>query len=68
MKELETEFMELLKSYEECASLSSVIDTVGTTYQPGEQVFVIAVYLHSFWFGVVDFLVYFLLIRFKFKL
>ncbi|GKC18239.1 hypothetical protein Tco_1015021 [Tanacetum coccineum] len=39
VKELEAEFMDLLKSYEECANLSSAIDSVGNTYQPTEQVF-----------------------------
>ncbi|PWA50891.1 E3 SUMO-protein ligase Nse2 (Mms21) [Artemisia annua] len=37
VKELEGEFMELLKSYEDCANLSSAIDSVGNTYQPTEQ-------------------------------
>ncbi|MFS7936925.1 hypothetical protein Hanom_Chr05g00421461 [Helianthus anomalus] len=29
LKKLETEFVELLKAYEECANLSSVIDSIG---------------------------------------
>lgn len=37
VKELENEFMELLKTYETCANLSTAIDTVGNTYRPGEQ-------------------------------
>ncbi|KAI3815021.1 hypothetical protein L1987_14672 [Smallanthus sonchifolius] len=37
VKELETEFMELLKAYEDCANLSTAIDSVGNTYRPGEQ-------------------------------
>ncbi|GJZ80017.1 RNA-directed DNA polymerase, eukaryota, partial [Tanacetum coccineum] len=36
-KELEAEFMELLKSYEECANLSSAIASVGNMYQQTEQ-------------------------------
>ncbi|KAI7750393.1 hypothetical protein M8C21_013410, partial [Ambrosia artemisiifolia] len=37
VKELETEFMELLKAYEECANLSTAIDSVGNMYRPTEQ-------------------------------
>ncbi|KAD2393910.1 hypothetical protein E3N88_40887 [Mikania micrantha] len=37
VKELETEFMELLKAYEDCANLSTAIDSVGNTYRPSEQ-------------------------------
>lgn len=37
VKDLEGEFMELLKSYEDCANLSSAIDSVGKTYQLTEQ-------------------------------
>lgn len=38
VKELEAEFMELLKAYEDCANLSSAIDSVGNMYWPTEQV------------------------------
>ncbi|KAK1414332.1 hypothetical protein QVD17_30076 [Tagetes erecta] len=37
VKELEAEFMELLKAYEDCANLSTAIDSVGNTYRPSEQ-------------------------------
>ncbi|XP_076882509.1 E3 SUMO-protein ligase MMS21-like [Bidens hawaiensis] len=37
VKELETEFIELLKAYEECANISTAIDSVGNSYRPGEQ-------------------------------
>ncbi|CAH1425687.1 unnamed protein product [Lactuca virosa] len=37
VNELEAELMELLKTYEECANLSSAIDTVGNSYRPTEQ-------------------------------
>ncbi|KAK9050415.1 hypothetical protein SSX86_030616 [Deinandra increscens subsp. villosa] len=37
VKELETEFMELLKAYEDCANLSAAIDSVGNKYRPSEQ-------------------------------
>ncbi|KAJ9537627.1 hypothetical protein OSB04_030360 [Centaurea solstitialis] len=38
VKELEAEFMELLKAYEDCVNLSSAVDSVGNMYQPTEQV------------------------------
>ncbi|MFS8029988.1 hypothetical protein Hanom_Chr17g01528811 [Helianthus anomalus] len=38
VKELETEFVELLKAYEECANLSTAIDSIGDMYRPGEHV------------------------------
>lgn len=37
VKELEAEFMELLKAYEDCANLSTAIDSVGNMYRPSEQ-------------------------------
>ncbi|XP_071691925.1 E3 SUMO-protein ligase MMS21-like [Rutidosis leptorrhynchoides] len=37
VKELENEFVELVKTYENCANLSTAIDSVGNTYRPGEQ-------------------------------
>ncbi|CAI9286486.1 unnamed protein product [Lactuca saligna] len=37
VNELEAELMELLKTYEECANLSSAIDNVGNSYRPSEQ-------------------------------
>ncbi|XP_076904722.1 E3 SUMO-protein ligase MMS21-like [Bidens hawaiensis] len=37
VKELETEFIELLKTYEEYANVSTAIDSVGNSYRPGEQ-------------------------------
>ncbi|KAF5787177.1 putative E3 SUMO-protein ligase Nse2 (Mms21) [Helianthus annuus] len=38
VKELETEFVELLKAYEECANLSTAVESVGNMYRPSEQV------------------------------
>ncbi|KAM0004632.1 putative E3 SUMO-protein ligase Nse2 (Mms21) [Helianthus debilis subsp. tardiflorus] len=38
VKELETEFVELLKAYEECANLSTAVESVGNMYRPGDQV------------------------------
>lgn len=56
MNELEAELMELLKTYEECANLSSAIDTVGNSYRPTEQVSGLAIhskfFLPNSWFFI----------------
>ncbi|KAI3717471.1 hypothetical protein L1987_69110 [Smallanthus sonchifolius] len=36
-EELETEFMELLKAYEDCANISTAIDSAVNMYRSGEQ-------------------------------
>ncbi|MFS7892466.1 hypothetical protein Hanom_Chr00s000621g01652661 [Helianthus anomalus] len=38
VKELETEFVKLLKAYEECVNLSTAVESVGNMYRPSEQV------------------------------